>query len=404
MSARAPRAESHVPELDGVRGIAILMVMGLHFLCALAPAGQLSRFEFLTMRLTGYGAWGVDLFFVLSGYLITGILWKSRGNKHYFRSFYARRTLRIFPLYYGILFILTVLLPASLLRTYVPDALEIRHLQGWLWPYLTNVYVAKEGSFAIPYISHFWTLAVEEHFYLFWPFVVGLMSRAAAMRTCIVLSAVAVALRVAAHFAHLNIYYADVLTPFRLDSLCIGSWLALAACAPSGLAGLASKAKPALALAAAGVLATSAWHSKFGGEGTVAEALRQLFLALFFGWTLVLVSSADGPAAVKSFLRLKALREFGKYSYGLYVFHGILAYYFAKFQTLRFFSGLVGSQTVGWFLQALVGAVASTLVAIASYELFEAPFLRLKRYFPSSRPSSSMPSPVAPLVGPPGND
>ena len=404
MSARAQRAESHVPELDGVRGVAILMVMALHFLCTLTPTGHLSRFEFFTTRLTGYATWGVDLFFVLSGYLITGILSSSRGNRHYFQSFYARRTLRIFPLYYGILFLLTVVIPESVLRTYVPDALEIRRLQGWLWPYLTNVYVAKEGSFAIPYVSHFWTLAVEEHFYLFWPFVVGLMSRTSAMRACVVLSALSVALRLYAHFAHLNIYYADVLTPFRLDALCTGAWLALAARGPSGLSGLASRAKPAVLLAAAGVLATSVWHAKFGGEGTVAEALRQLFLALFFGWVLVLVSSAEGPSALKRILRLKVLQQLGKYSYGLYVFHGILAAYCDRYTTLHFFSALVGSQTLGWFLQALLGSVASIVVAVLSYHLFEAPFLRLKRHFPSALAAPrEMPLPAAPGA-PPGHD
>jgi peptidoglycan/LPS O-acetylase OafA/YrhL len=401
MNARAPRAESHVPELDGIRGIAILMVMGLHFVCTLVPPVDHSRFEFIAARVTGYGAWGVDLFFVLSGYLITGILWDSRGKKHFFRTFYARRTLRIFPLYYAVLLLATVILPAGWLLAHAPEALEIRHVQGWLWPYLTNVYIAKQGSFAVPYLSHFWTLAIEEHFYLFWPFVVGLLPRKAVMRTCVALSALSLVLRLAAHCANLNIYCAEVLTPFRLDALCIGAWLALAARGPGGLHDLAQRAKAGLIVASAGVLSTSLWHTVSGGEGTVSEAIRGLFLALFFGCLIVLVSSAQGPVPLKSMLRLRALQLLGKYSYGLYVFHGILAFYLGRHGTLAYFTRLTGSQTVGLFLQALLASLLSTVVAVLSYELFEVHFLRLKKLFPSApgAPREAA-APAASLVGP----
>jgi len=383
MTARAPRAEAHVPELDGIRGAAILMVMGLHFVCTLVPP-QHSRLEFIAARLTGYGAWGVDLFFVLSGFLITGILWDSRGKQRYFQTFYARRTLRIFPLYYAILFVLTVLLPTSFIVAHVPGVLEVRRVQGYLWPYLANVYIAKQGWFAIPYVSHFWTLAIEEHFYLFWPFVVGLASRGAIMKTCVVLSCLSLALRIAAHFAGLNMFYGHVLTPCRLDSLCIGSWLALAARGPTGLTGLAERAKPVLSFAFVGIVVTSIWHSRVGGEGSIAECVRDAFLALFFGWVIVLSSSPRGPVWLKASLRLRALRWLGKYSYGLYVFHGMVAYYFGINHTLTAFTRVLGSQPLALFVQALVGALGSTLIAVLSYELFEVHFLRLKKLFPGS--------------------
>src|SRR4051812_15798005 len=86
----------HVPELDGVRGVAILGVMVLHFVGGLTAHGPIER---IAVKLSSYGVWGVDLFFVLSGFLITGILHEAKGAPHYFRNFYARRTLRIFPLY-----------------------------------------------------------------------------------------------------------------------------------------------------------------------------------------------------------------------------------------------------------------------------------------------------------------
>src|SRR6186713_152936 len=141
MTGRAARG-SHVPELDGIRGVAILMVLALHFVCSQIPAHQ-NKLELVLARLTGYGAWGVDLFFVLSGYLITGILWDMRGSNAYFRTFFVRRTLRIFPLYYATLLIFTVLIPDSFVRARMPEVLTIRELQPWLWTYLTNVWVAQ---------------------------------------------------------------------------------------------------------------------------------------------------------------------------------------------------------------------------------------------------------------------
>jgi len=104
-----PRRTGHQPGLDGVRGVAILMVMAIHFV------GESKAETFVQTLLTkaaGYGLFGVDLFFVLSGFLITGILLEAKNRPHYFRNFYARRTLRIFPLYYGVLAVLFLLLPA----------------------------------------------------------------------------------------------------------------------------------------------------------------------------------------------------------------------------------------------------------------------------------------------------
>ena len=94
----------HIPALDGVRGLAILMVLMDHFIGEMPPANSLER---AIVYVTGYGSYGVDLFFVLSGFLITGILYDTRDKAFYFRNFYMRRFLRIFPLYYGVLALLS---------------------------------------------------------------------------------------------------------------------------------------------------------------------------------------------------------------------------------------------------------------------------------------------------------
>lgn len=388
-AAPKPAAPRHVPELDGVRGFAIAIVMALHFICSQIGEPH-SRLEYLALRITGYGLWGVDLFFVLSGFLITGILWDSRGAPGYFKTFYMRRTLRIFPLYYATLLVLLVLLPAGMLARFAPEALALRDQQWWLWTYLANVHVAIHGGFTLPYVSHFWTLAVEEHFYLVWPFVVGLLPRSVALKLSIVASVVALGLRVAIFYLGPNPYYAHVLTPCRLDALCIGAGLALAVRGPGGMAAFAPRARVGVLLAGAGVLVTSAWHA-LRPHTLPVEAVRETFLALLFGCAVVLAAWAEGPKLLKRVLRASWLRFLGKYSYGLYVFHGILAYGFGAHRTLPFFIELAGgSHFGGVLLQAVVGTAVSIAIAVASYELFEVRFLKLKdRFSTASRPATA---------------
>src|SRR5579883_636250 len=109
-----PLSKERLPVLDGIRGLAILLVMQYHFwgiVPGLFGRGGTSRLDVELGRLFGAGWCGVDLFFVLSGFLITGILYDSRGSRSYFRDFYAKRVLRIFPVYYGFLAVLLFVLP-----------------------------------------------------------------------------------------------------------------------------------------------------------------------------------------------------------------------------------------------------------------------------------------------------
>src|SRR5262249_16513822 len=123
-------------------------------------------------RFTQFGGSGVTLFFVLSGFLVTGILLRQRGRPGYFRNFYARRVLRIFPLYYtalGVILVLGLLAPG--LQARLPCVFDN---QLWLWIYCNNVFEFIRGQ-AYPIVGHFWSLAVEEQFYLVWPPLVLLL-------------------------------------------------------------------------------------------------------------------------------------------------------------------------------------------------------------------------------------
>src|SRR5215468_8569908 len=127
-NARSVRVGGHLPGLDGVRGLAILLVLAVHFVGNATPVSWGER---IAVKLGNYGVLGVDLFFVLSGFLITGLLLDSKGDPHYFRNFYARRTLRIFPLYYAVLALLFIAL--RLVATPTPLLGVARQHQGWLW-------------------------------------------------------------------------------------------------------------------------------------------------------------------------------------------------------------------------------------------------------------------------------
>jgi peptidoglycan/LPS O-acetylase OafA/YrhL len=132
-----------LPGLDGVRGIAILLVMLYHF-AVMKPA---SGFDKIFYRLKDYGWSGVDLFFVLSGFLITGILINAKGTQNYFRNFYARRALRILPLYYGFVAGLLLLYPRVGGAKVAAEAAVLQHNQWWLWTHLANWLVAWTGDF-----------------------------------------------------------------------------------------------------------------------------------------------------------------------------------------------------------------------------------------------------------------
>src|SRR6478672_5358733 len=183
--AAKPRSETvelprgHVPALDAVRGLAILVVTLYRF--GGGAGGAASAVEH--WWLVELGSRGVDLFFVLSGFLITGILFDAKGKEHYFRDFYARRALRIFPLYYAALPVTLWLLPQFSL-TFAGEVQPAADAQSWLWLYGANVVQSVRGAWCLGPLNHFWSLAIEEHFYLVWPAVIYFSSRRAAIRIC----------------------------------------------------------------------------------------------------------------------------------------------------------------------------------------------------------------------------
>jgi peptidoglycan/LPS O-acetylase OafA/YrhL len=335
----------------------------------------------------------VDLFFVLSGFLITGLLLDSKGGPGYFRNFYARRTLRIFPLYYTVLALLFLVLP---LVTALPAPLEdARRHQGWLWSYTANFFIAAKGSWALTYVSHFWSLAIEEHFYLLWPLVVFTFRRETLERICLGVIGVALALRIALSLAGVSPLSISVLTPCRVDTLCIGALIATVARREGGADFLVRRSGPAALALAAATVAVSAWCAVMKTGLPVLNPIRGTLYAMFFG-ALTLMSVRDAKHSLVALaFQSSWLRTFGKYSYGLYVYHGILSQHMMELRAQDRLEALLGSNSLAIAAQTVLGVGVSLLVAAVSYEVFEKRFLALKRFF---EPRQAARAPSRPLA------
>jgi peptidoglycan/LPS O-acetylase OafA/YrhL len=232
-----PKFGSYIPALDGIRGIAIMLVMIYHSLLftGISTADVSDKIYYKIVN----SYWlGVDIFFVLSGFLITGLLYDTRENRRFFSTFYARRSLRIFPVYYAVLFVLFWIRPFFAAS---PQLARISTLhQLWYWGYAANLLIAMKGwsPFSLGLLDHLWTLAVEEQFYLFWPLIVFFFRQ----RTLIIISAVGIIASLGLRIALVctgNIVPAYVLTFSRMDTLAVGALVALVARYPNGFSFLA---------------------------------------------------------------------------------------------------------------------------------------------------------------------
>jgi peptidoglycan/LPS O-acetylase OafA/YrhL len=352
----APRG--HLPALDGLRGIAILLVLA-HAFDTIGPRAGVARVFDLALD----SGWiGVQLFFVLSGFLITGILLDTREDPHYLRGFFTRRVLRIFPLYYATLLVAFVIVP--LVADVPPDHGD--H-QVWLWTYLEN-FAAPLGR-AEPSLPHFWSLAVEEQFYLVWPFVVLVGGRRGVLAVGGIMIAIAIAARAYVR-ARWGADAAYTFTPCRMDALACGAiaaaWLRERPLPDARRANIVALCGGAVV--AAGLVL---------GRGARAGEPMQLagYTVIAIGFVVELVAALPAAGAPARALAWAPLRRVGTYSYGMYVLHAPLHVYVFR-RVLPDEPSLVVA------LAYAAAATAATFVAAAlSYELFERRWLALKDRF-----------------------
>jgi len=353
-----------MPELDFVRGVAILMVLFFHGFASRYGTQGLSGPSKLFVQLAAPGWIGVNLFFALSGFLITGILLDSKHLSQYYRRFYWRRALRILPAYYALLLLLGLL---------------GRHgLQGenvsWAFLGLSAIYLANVTALlGVPMqFGVLWSLAVEEHFYLVWPVIVRHVKRSTVGVVAVVIACAATFARIVTFWLGHD-YFAHY-TWLEADALALGSLLAVLLRGPLGTrAGLKSILSVMGAASVGLVLLDRALHRPVAGGALHITALNLLCSGVVVGVLLL------GTSKWSFLVHHRTTRLFGEISYGLYLLHMLIFNLFDNLQIDLFphapsFRGHFGIMVVRFVICATI-AIG---LAMLSRRYFEEPFLRLK--------------------------
>lgn len=362
------------PGLDGVRAIAVILVFTTH---------TIPHFT------ANIGWMGVQIFFVLSGFLITGILFDNRNQPNRWKNFYARRALRIFPLYYFVWLVIALLTPFLHLQWHGLDALWPLYVGNYI-PFLSHsnplIEIASASHHFALRIGHFWSLAVEEQFYFLWPLIVfSVGDRKKLTRICQVGIVAVLALRIALHFAApawmLHRDLQDRITFTQADSFMIGGLLALWMRGPERerlkSAGMPLFLSALSCLVALKVIYVAFFHERLGYNQHSPWISTWGFTIIDLSAAGLILAAMTSGTWVHWLTTLPFLRRLGTYSYGFYVYHLLL---------LPFVLSKLPRRGVhGWYaLDALclVGYFFAVFaVSALSYHFLEMPFLRLKGLF-----------------------
>ena len=363
-----------MPELDGVRGLAILLVLYWHYVANEVPphAHVLAR---LFAR-AGILTWsGVDLFFVLSGFLLGGILLEQVGSPGLLKTFYIRRFFRIFPLYFAFLAVFFLCMHAM---TGVPGWLFGSPLPRWsYWTYVQNIVMSRHGEFGAGGLSVTWSLAIEEQFYLLLPWLI-LCLRGRVLVSLLGLLALSAPVLRAILLGHPHgTFAAYVLLPCRWDSLFLGvigayavrqpgvsQWIARHMGWMYGIIAVLLAGAAVLGLRKMAPVDTGGWPCAIGFT----------WFALLYLTLLLIALHAPPQSWLRRCFRSQVMTGMGLIAYGIYLIHltavGLLHYWFAGQDRPL----MDGPRTVALTFVALLVTIA---IAMTSFVLFESPLLRL---------------------------
>ncbi|MDQ2949309.1 MAG: acyltransferase [Acidobacteriota bacterium] len=363
-----------------MRGLAILAVIAEHTLRLSAHPTAFSKLWVAVQEST----WaGVDLFFVLSGFLITGILLDSRDCKRYFLNFYARRTLRIFPLYYAVLTVAILIVPAAIGFSRLPALYSLLVTnQIWLWTYLQN-YLQSTGPHNLPGFGHFWSLAVEEQFYWVWPLIIFLLGRRQLLRLCLVVCGLSPLLRLVLMLAGERNWAIRQYTFTRIDTLIYGAIVALAIRDIHLVKKYRGVARIFIALSGVTLAAILIKNGFVPYEANETILVGYSAFGILFSALVYLSVTVSGP--LSTVLSSRVLRWFGKYSYAIYIFHWPVTQVYTAVIGKRV---ALSSPYLSVLSCCLFVSIVSSGIAYLSWKLFEERILRLKAYFEYERPKT----------------
>ncbi len=359
----APDFSSRIPELDGLRGVAIALVVAFHYANSAVETGA-PRLANVLVALTGLGWSGVDLFFVLSGFLIGGILLDAKGSRNYFRAFYARRALRILPLY------LAVAAAAALIGRFDRYEALLEPKLPWLtwFTFTQNFWIGAHMHSLTGAMVGTWSLAVEEQFYLAIPVLIYFFKRE---HFAWVIGAGIVAAPVirAALFLH-NPELATanyVLLPCRMDALLMGVAAAYVVRQGQAWNWLVANRKTLwtaveVLTAVCAIFLVKRIH---GNEETLATQVLQLDCLDLLYAGLLLLSMLDEK--LKTLMKTAWLRGLGSIAYGVYLLHVVIFGLVAFSLPATSYRGVIA---------AVTSLAATILIAKSSWEYFEKPLVR----------------------------
>ena len=311
MRNATPHEQPRVIVLDGIRGLAILLVTLYRFTKEASSGLEVGS---LVRGAIQFGSSGVELFFVLSGFLITRILIDTCSSPNYFSTFFYRRSLRIFPLYFLSLLIFLWILPWAIGNPDLFAAARDRSL--YLLTYTTNFKMAAENAWSFGYLDHFWSLAVEEHFYLVWPFVVLIAGKRLLSVTLFAILSTVVGRTLFCLFSPNEVAPA-VLTFLRCDGLLIGSAIAVAWRSDPHRK-LLQRWAPILGVVAMALVVLATLLDKR------LLAIPIFLIEIAWGSLLIAVMTPNSFGRLRCMLEHPIMRSFGKYSYAMYVFQSPL--------------------------------------------------------------------------------
>lgn len=344
----------HYNELDGIRAIAVIMVMFFHFFKDVDVHHDIL---ILVKKLSLFGKTGVSLFFVLSGFLITRILLNTKKNDSYFKSFYIKRVLRIFPLYYFFLVIYYFVVPLLLHQSFADFSQQI-----WYWTFMQNFALTFDWNSVGP--IHYWSLSVEEHFYLFWPLIIYYCSLKNVKWAILSLCAISFFVR----FILIENQTEESLFTFaRFDELAVGSFLAILELEKK----LVTKNLKKFVSVFLIFLIPLIYISFNNGNYSLLESCaRYLILAMVYGSFVAIAIIIEPQNWIKKTLNNHILKSIGKVSFGLYVYHPIC------------FHLIINELRITDLTQSfLLSFGLAYSVSILSFNLLEKKFLKLKERF-----------------------